>query len=375
MHRDAQRRLIYLVVLAALAPLTLAVWAARQDVDVFVRFTYPCLAGYLAWTAVQLWLRPDRIRELERRSFLVIAILALGGGTARLYTIGDLDEAWQAMAVFSGPVLLLCVVLAQLVFDTRRALRVGVGLLLASLGLGLIRILPQVGSDGANSIFVSFLWYHAVQGVTLFFLYIVARIKDDLRSAEFEAERMRAMAHEDALTGLANRRELQLELERQQELSERSGRPFAVILCDVDRFKDLNDAHGHAFGDAVLAELGALLRTAVRTGDVAGRWGGEEFLIIAPAADLTVGVALAERLRERIAAHAFGGTVHVTASLGVAAWQASASTTRLLREADAYLYAAKDAGRDAVRAAPRRAERTVADAGGPAPPAGDPARG
>jgi diguanylate cyclase (GGDEF)-like protein len=101
-----------------------------------------------------------------------------------------------------------------------------------------------------------------------------------------------------------------------------------------------------------LQALGSLLRRLVRAGDKAGRWDGEEFLIVALDTDLTQGVALAERLRAGLERHRFPHDITVTASFGVATWAWGRSIGQLLQEADRHLYAAKDAGRNTVRAQP-----------------------
>jgi diguanylate cyclase (GGDEF)-like protein len=179
------------------------------------------------------------------------------------------------------------------------------------------------------------------------------RLEDELRLATARAD---ALARTDSLTGLANRRELDRVL---STLTARDaphaagGLPgCAAILVDVDHFKAINDAHGHLAGDAVLREIGRRLRARLAgEGEAIGRWGGEEFLVVLPQADMTAALRSAERLRSAIASapvHAPGaGPLHVTVSCGVAL-SGGGSTDALLREADAALYAAKDAGRNTV---------------------------
>lgn len=167
------------------------------------------------------------------------------------------------------------------------------------------------------------------------------------------------MAMVDAGTGLFNRRYLQETLRRELRLTRQGGRPMAVIAIDLDRFKAVNDRHGHAGGDLVLRDCAAVLGPLVAAvpGATLGRQGGEEFLVLLPGVAPDAARALAERLRAAVAGHAFrlaaAGAQPVahqqTISLGVAAWTAAMlDGSDLLDAADRQLYQAKRAGRDCV---------------------------
>ncbi|MFC6667839.1 GGDEF domain-containing protein [Deinococcus radiopugnans] len=125
-----------------------------------------------------------------------------------------------------------------------------------------------------------------------------------------------------------------------------------MLLLDLDHFKALNDAFGHAAGDDVLREVAALGQSRLRPGDTLGRWGGEEFLAVLPQTALACGVEVAERLREVIAGHVFAHGARVTVSIGVAQRVLGETEAGLIERADAAQYAAKRAGRDQVQAAP-----------------------
>jgi diguanylate cyclase (GGDEF)-like protein len=155
----------------------------------------------------------------------------------------------------------------------------------------------------------------------------------------------------DALTGLPNRRAFEEDLAREAARAARTGAPLAVVVLDVDRFKAVNDAHGHAAGDAVLRAVAARAGAAVRAGDVLARVGGEEFAILLAGADLARAVEAAERLRRALAAapvEAAGLALRVTASFGCAALGAGEAPQALVARADARLYEAKRDGRDRV---------------------------
>ena len=156
----------------------------------------------------------------------------------------------------------------------------------------------------------------------------------------------------DPLTGLRNRRFLEQSIGADLELAQRGHGDLVVLLVDLDHFKSVNDTHGHAAGDAVLAELAALLVRTFRASDYVVRWGGEEFLIVIRFVDRASAGALAEKLRAAVAAHPFslpdGTLLRRTCSIGYAAWPLQSLTwEQVIDRADAALYAAKRGGRDA----------------------------
>lgn len=166
-----------------------------------------------------------------------------------------------------------------------------------------------------------------------------------------ELEAIAALARRDALTGLANRRAFEEALAREVARSARDGAPLAVIALDVDHFKRVNDAHGHAAGDAVLVEIAARAAEALRAGDLLARVGGEELAALLPGASLEAAAEVAERVRARIArapVTAGGACLSVTVSAGVAARAPGEEGPALVARADGRLYAAKRAGRDQV---------------------------
>jgi diguanylate cyclase (GGDEF)-like protein len=157
----------------------------------------------------------------------------------------------------------------------------------------------------------------------------------------------------DGLTGLANARSVRETLTRMVAQADRSGAPLAVVAIDLDHFKALNDRFGHQAGDEALAAVGAALTGAVRTSDFAGRWGGEEFLVLLPDTDVDGAAQVADKLHALIRSISIPAVPSgMTASLGVAALPRDATTAdELVRAADRALYAAKAAGRDRVMVA------------------------
>jgi diguanylate cyclase (GGDEF)-like protein len=164
-------------------------------------------------------------------------------------------------------------------------------------------------------------------------------------------EALRREAKRDSLTSLWNHKAIMEILERELIRSERDHQPVGAIMIDVDHFKAVNDSHGHAAGDAVLRIIASGIAAMVRPYDSVGRYGGEEFLIIAPECDLGETWELAERVRTHVARcsiMAGGASVQVTLSLGVATGESAADLEKVLSSADAALYRAKAAGRNRV---------------------------
>jgi diguanylate cyclase (GGDEF)-like protein/PAS domain S-box-containing protein len=162
-------------------------------------------------------------------------------------------------------------------------------------------------------------------------------------------DRLRARATTDTLTVLANRSALIDRGNAEVERAHRYGRPLSVVLLDIDHFKQMNDQHGHAFGDEVLRVIGAILLHQRRRSDLAARYGGDELVLLLPETDAEEAAALAERLRQAIARHGFSvKTAHVTASFGVAELLPEQTLADLLARADEVLYQAKREGRDRV---------------------------
>jgi diguanylate cyclase (GGDEF)-like protein len=159
----------------------------------------------------------------------------------------------------------------------------------------------------------------------------------------------------DGLTGLANRRQCEETLADELARVERFGGPLAVVVADLDWFKDVNDRYGHPAGDAVLREFAVLLQETLRDVDLAGRWGGEEFFLVLPGTDLDGGAQVAERIRAalagRIVLAADGTPIPVTASFGVAATPPATTAAELFAAADAAMYQAKRAGKNRVETA------------------------
>lgn len=180
---------------------------------------------------------------------------------------------------------------------------------------------------------------------------LVGIVDERTRSLLEKTLELERLATQDNLTGLFNRRYADAWISQQLELEARHPQQLTVAMADIDYFKQINDHHSHATGDAVLRRVATLLQQRCRASDMLARYGGEEFLFCFPATPLNEAQALCESLRKAVAAADWsdlGLRRGVTLSFGLASRRAGASLDTLLRQADTQLYAAKNAGRNRV---------------------------
>lgn len=182
----------------------------------------------------------------------------------------------------------------------------------------------------------------------------IARLKANVRTYSLMEElkdknmRLEHMIKEDGLTGLFNHKSIMEILDKEIERAHRYTTPLSIIMFDLDKFKRVNDTYGHHIGDEVLQKIGAFLKARSRDFDVAGRYGGEEFVIILPETDKRGAILYANRLREEIAELTFSESdLAVTISGGIAVYT-DQNAIELVREADHFLYAAKANGRNRI---------------------------
>ncbi len=217
----------------------------------------------------------------------------------------------------------------------------------APLGLGAVRswqagalslswISGELARDPLTYVYVTF----STAVVLSVFGYVLGR----------QADRLYELSSTDALTGLNNRRHLQERLEEECARAERYGSMLSLLLIDLDGLKELNDRLGHRAGDAALRRAASAIRSGSRASDVGARWGGDEFVVLAPDTSLDEAAHLAERIRSFVEEVTTGGP-EITVSVGVATFDParwSATPEALVRVADTALYDAKRAGRNRV---------------------------
>ncbi len=179
-------------------------------------------------------------------------------------------------------------------------------------------------------------------------LAALEQMRGELWKQQADLERL---ATTDTLTGLPNRRRLEEACQLQMSRVKRHGEKLSVVMIDVDKFKSVNDTHGHQVGDLVLQNVAQVLDETVRESDFVGRWGGEEFMVLCPGTRLNEARIVAEKLRAAIAAHEFPVVGEKTASFGVAQLGTDEPLERAVERADAALYLAKENGRNRVEIA------------------------
>jgi diguanylate cyclase (GGDEF)-like protein len=252
-----------------------------------------------------------------------------------------------------------------LTLATVAALLVGIGLTAYVVGLTVVRPLERLTRAAtrvaAGDLEVALRVVDHGEGgyLTEVFNNMVERLRqgrDQLAAANValsdKNEELEKLSTTDGLTGLNNRRHLNEALANEVARARRLGHRFAILMIDIDHFKEYNDSHGHQAGDRLLTRLGALFRDVIRSIDYAARYGGEEFLILLYEAGPTDGATVAERLRERVAVGE-PPEPPVTISVGVAAFPVHGDTgEEIIHHADTALYEAKRRGRNQVVIAP-----------------------
>lgn len=290
---------------------------------------------------LRLWL-------VEESVWLVNSVLVI---FALLFGIYWADLAVQSRLAVVGSYLWLPVIYATIFAtnDTKGALLRSVPVYVLILLISLPQALRRLsGSEELGAGTSLLLGLYLVNAVLICVLYFFGTLRDWALETAVVIERMRLMADNDSLTGLANRRYTELMLEEEIKYAQRYDTPLSVIIFDVDNFKSVNDTYGHNIGDAILSRLAELIQNNSRGSDVLGRWGGEEFLIASPHASLQDALLMSERLAEKLRETDFETVGRVSASFGVATLGPGDSTTTLIQRADAALYQAKKLGKDRV---------------------------
>lgn len=189
-------------------------------------------------------------------------------------------------------------------------------------------------------------------------------LEEQLRALKENLATLEEAATHDRLTGAWNRRRFEEAAHAEMSLARRRRAPVSLIMLDLDHFKRVNDTHGHAAGDRVLAGATATFRQALRSSDALTRWGGEEFLVLSPATPLDGAVNLAERIRAGLEASPFPDIGRVTLSAGVAEYQEGESLETWVDRADQALYRAKAEGRNRVAASAMRSPAFISGSAG-----------
>ena len=187
-----------------------------------------------------------------------------------------------------------------------------------------------------------------VQDVTL--KKVLLEFNEKLESeVKKQTKKLEILAITDKLTGLYNRVKLDDELASNYKYFEEFSENFSMIIIDIDHFKNVNDTHGHQIGDTVLTEIAKLLKRSVRSTDIVGRWGGEEFMIICPKTDIEHAYAIAENIRKEVESYKFSRVGQITVCAGISEIVSNKNLDAMVSKADTLLYDAKHNGRNIVK--------------------------
>jgi diguanylate cyclase len=348
---DRRKRSVYAVLLSlALLPAAVSLiqilragaWDASQ-----ATIGVAALVWFLALAVATRSLRVPLV-VIEQLALWGGAVLLLGNIGLRLY-LGPIGPDAASAVVTSLLWLPLLFVFSTIAFDGDTSLRYSAALLVLLTLVTLPHALASAGGglviDGLATMLQAYLAF----AVLIVALYRFADLHQRMVAMEETARTMRHLANTDALTGVANRRQAEEQLLRELRRAERYGRVFSLLMVDLDHFKQLNDRFGHQAGDAVLIDLARRLSALVRASDTIARWGGEEFLLLAPETQLEDARRLAEIVRRHIQDNRFAERFELTASVGVASYRPGDTVPSLVARADAALYLAKRGGRNQVR--------------------------
>lgn len=339
------KRAIYIVALPVVAVLGFVTWWFERELGIMPisnMVGLPLVSALALVMSVLLWFRRD-VRVLEL-AYVVI------GGTYLLVTLYvSSSEAFHTdqqgfellarLGYWFPPYFML----VFLVFGTRAGVIVSSGILLLAVFPGLGHFRNPSGHMPEELLLLAQMYIS--MALVILLLGVLSAIA---RMQARHALAMESAANTDALTGLSNRRHLEMLIDEEIARAERYGHGLSLILFDLDHFKRVNDEHGHAVGDRVLRGIHDLFRVHIRQVDTLGRWGGEEFVVLTPEMAKGQALALAERLRGVIERHTFEGVGRLTASFGVGEYSEGDSVLSLTRRADEALYSAKQGGRNLV---------------------------
>jgi diguanylate cyclase (GGDEF)-like protein len=348
----ALKRRIYLWAMAAGLLAQLLSWIPKAldgTISPYERIIFPVITVLCVALLIAIWLTQRAVLWAELSLFAIMTTSMLG----RLW------EILQSPITASAPDHLaaladllywfpLVYVLAFLIFDNRRQLLIGSLLFfITSVAVGLGHTIPQMLRGDTADIQVLSRFYLA-NAAYIILLMVGARLNEQYVRARTLAETMTRLAHTDSLVQIANRRELEDTMAREIKQAARYFQSLSVVLFDLDHFKHVNDNYGHEAGDDVLKEIALVAQGVLRLSDQLGRWGGEEFLVVASQTNASQACRAAERLRIAIAHHQFEKVGNITASFGVTEYRAGELPQTWLKRVDEAMYAAKQAGRNCV---------------------------
>jgi diguanylate cyclase (GGDEF)-like protein len=366
-HFDQQRRRTYQIAgLIGILMVTIDIFAIYFDPQdpPLLKFIY--IANDLLLIAITVWViwnittRRMKLSLLERIVFFVFTAESLTFNGFLPPLLGQsLTQRWNETINDDIWFLLMICTLGFHLFSDRRALAIVGGLYGLSVAIVGGQTLLVLMGNGEIEAGLRSLQVYGMGAIFLCFIYIVSRYRAQAQRLQIEYRLIHEWAFIDLLTGLANRRRCEQVLQEAIERSQRYGEIFTICFWDLDHFKKINDLFGHEMGDQVLRQVSQLAQLLVRSTDIIGRWGGEEFFLLMPRTRKNEAAALAERLRQHITLYNGLNQWVVSASFGLAEYQPTDTQATLLSRADRALYMSKRNGRNRVCMASNENEKTA----------------
>lgn len=318
----------------------------KGHVNPIDRIAYPTMIAIFAICSVLLQLRPQVLGIVESLTISTYAaycfiylqgiIWGLPFVVIDLYTVASFLQ-WLPILYVSAFILLEIpnAIIASVLFY--------LSILCSCI---LFWITKSSANDISNKVSSTLTGVCFTHPIYIVLLFGIALLKQQLVQTNTHADNMTVVATTDYLTGITSRRFASQSLDHLLEVAKTENSYLTIFILDIDHFKCVNDNYGHDMGDRVLITLANFLRNNLRSSDILGRWGGEEFIAILPKTEAQTAIHLAERLRERNAELIHEKVGHVTFSIGIATARPEDTTDSLFKRADASLYQAKQNGRN-----------------------------
>ena len=334
-----RKRRVYLIALVCGVLIFLLSWTVRDPGDVFIEIMYPIFALVLAGFFPLVWRGYLPLKQIEIPLLVIVGAMIFSRLVWHFHFSGSIDD--QLLVLAGGHYWAVggLAIASFALLERKHGLLAGVIIIALSLLVAASGILAEsLRGDGVSRVTLIYLLrLHLFLGVLVALTYAVATMRDELHKALVRAELMSQLATTDELTGLANRRAAEEFLDQQADIATRYNRTFSVISSDIDNFKPINDSMGHAKGDEVLVEIAGIMASSARKSDLVARWGGDEFLIVAPDTSASSVEPLMQRLHEAINGTRVAG-VEVSMSFGFAEYSPGDNLNDVLARADAELY-------------------------------------
>ena len=297
--------------------------------------------------ALVLWRRPQSLYVVLK---IIYWYLALGISMKLTYLLFWDEQALYTNLLWMVPWMSVGFVLSFLIFSRPLATGLSVVVFGIWVTISTVFVVLNFGNPQGRAGLLMLPQAYLAQCVLIVFLVLYSKLRGLYLVSRKSVLQMEQIANTDFLLGIANRRSTQVEINVQMNQAVEMKTALSVILMDIDQFKEINDWYGHDTGDAVLVEITSLVLDVVKPPCLFGRWGGDEFLLVAPSFTALESCKLADKIRGTLAVHPFQ-IGQVTASFGVAEFRIGENMGTLLKRVDEALYESKKSGRNRVEIA------------------------